>query len=110
MWINFIITRIPNFSRTFLQFKNLDFKHCSFASPQKYLTLKPPHHVSMYVTNVLLKPDPRLQRDWGFLIRQRLCQLLHAGNLDGAAYFSAHGFHPHLWPAHDYAAAHHGPL
>lgn len=42
MWINFIITRIPNFSRTFLQFKNLDFKHCSFASPQKYLTLKPP--------------------------------------------------------------------
>lgn len=57
------------------------------------------------------KSDPGLQRDWHkFLICQRLLQLLHPRNLDGASHHSAHASHPHLRPAHDHAGAHHGPL
>ncbi len=67
---------------------------------------------AVYLKNATLFPtDPRLQHYWWrLLVCQRLCRILHSGDLDGLADLSADGVHSYLRPAHDHAASHHGPL
>lgn len=63
----------------------------------------------MFYFNIF--PDPGLQLErQRVLVRQRLRGVFLGWDLDGPADQPAHGSGSDLRPAHDHAAAHHGPL